>query len=44
MALPAPRPSRPLVETIAPLLILAVILLAGLIWLAVGGAVMRGTK
>jgi hypothetical protein len=41
-ARPRVRSSRP--ETLAPILIVTLLLLAGLIWMAVGGAVMRGTK
>jgi hypothetical protein len=38
------RPGRSLAELLAPVLILVLLLVAGLIWLAVGGAVMRGTR
>jgi hypothetical protein len=38
------RPKRSLAETVAPVLVLVLLVLAGLIWLAVGGAVMRGTR
>jgi hypothetical protein len=47
--LPASRGARPgsrrsAVETCAPFLIFALLLLVGLIWMAVGATVMRGTK
>jgi hypothetical protein len=38
------RPRRSQAEAISPVLILVLLLIAGLIWLAVGGAVMRGTR
>jgi hypothetical protein len=44
LRLPHSRPRRPLAELVAPILILVLLLVAGLIWLAVGGAVMRGTR
>jgi hypothetical protein len=40
----AVRPRRSLAEIAAPVLILILLVLAGLIWVAVGGAVMRGTR
>ena len=38
------RPRRSLTETAAPVMILALLVLAGLIWMAVGASVMRGSK
>jgi hypothetical protein len=47
IAAPARKPvrlERPLAEAAAPVAILVLLFLIGLIWLAVGGAVMRGTR
>ena len=44
IALPAPKLRGPAVGPIEPLVILVLLLLAGLVWLAVGGAVMRGSR